>query len=60
MLNVIFPEKGDREKALNSLSGFDNEPSKSCLALLTLRECDATSLMARCATHDVGHSREGL
>jgi hypothetical protein len=54
-LNIIFPENGDTERALNSLSGFDcKQPSSSCLALLTPRACGAASLMARCATPDVG------
>jgi hypothetical protein len=44
------------EKTLNSLSGFDySQPSYSCLALFTPRACCAASLMARCATPDVGH-----
>jgi hypothetical protein len=55
-LNVIFPEKEDREKNLNSLSGFDcSQPSYRCLALLTPRAFSAASLMARCVTPDVGH-----
>jgi hypothetical protein len=56
-LTSFFPkrEKGDREKALNSLLRFDcSQPSSSCLALLTLRACGAASLIARCATPDVG------
>jgi hypothetical protein len=54
--NVIFPEKEDREKAVNSLLGFDcSQPSESCLALLTPRARGAASLMARCTTPDVGH-----
>jgi hypothetical protein len=52
----MFPEKGDREKALNSLLGFDcSQPSYNCLALLRPQACGAPSLMARCATPDVGH-----
>jgi hypothetical protein len=52
----MFPEKGDREKALNSLSGFNcRQPSYNCLALLRPQACGAPSLMARCATPDVGH-----
>jgi hypothetical protein len=59
-LTSFFPKrgkgKGDREKALNSLSGFDySQPSESYFALLTPRACDAASLMARCATPDVKH-----
>jgi hypothetical protein len=57
-LTSFFRKKGerDREKALNSLSGFDcSQPSESCLALLMPRGCGAASLMARCATPDVGH-----
>jgi hypothetical protein len=51
-----FSRKGDREKALNSLSGFHcNQPFQICLALLTPQACGAASLMARCATPDVGH-----
>jgi hypothetical protein len=57
-LTSFFPEKGkgDREKVLNSLSGFDcSQASSICLALLTPPACGAASLMARCATPDVGH-----
>jgi hypothetical protein len=57
-LTSFFPKrgKGDREKVLNSLSGFDcTQPSSSYLALLTPRARGAASLMARFATPDVRH-----
>jgi hypothetical protein len=56
LIDRTASRKRDKEKALNSLSGFDcSQPSYSCLALLTPRACGAASLMPRCATHDVGH-----
>jgi hypothetical protein len=54
-LKLFFPKRG-QEQALNSLSGFDcSQPSQSCPALLTRRECGTASHMARCATRDVGY-----
>jgi hypothetical protein len=53
-LTSFFPNRGDREKAL-AVYRVLTAAKLLRVALLTPRACGTVSLMARCATPDVGH-----